>query len=160
TLVAVRDPAAFARLGEAVALTTDARLRAERALELTRALGMAGLQEEAVETCRRAIGERAGAPPELVGRLEAELAANAYSSPATQPLAEPALAALERRAEDSPELASLVLAHRSVATARHDSAAAAAALADSAFSAGLLLEDGSLAITLALLVLIWADRLP
>lgn len=66
-------PESLALLDAAVELAADAGQRSRMALAGARALGLAGFFEEAIRLARRGLEQPAGADPEVVTRLEAEL---------------------------------------------------------------------------------------
>jgi DNA-binding CsgD family transcriptional regulator len=77
-LAAHAEPEAPGLLADAVDGSASAAHRVELALRGARALGLAGDFEHSIDLCRRALAEPAGASPETVARVEAELAAHAW----------------------------------------------------------------------------------
>jgi DNA-binding NarL/FixJ family response regulator len=79
-LAAQVHPDAPRFLVEAVDLATTAAQRARIALTGGRALGLAGYFDSAITLCRRGLEQPAGDAPEVLLRLEAELACDAWLS--------------------------------------------------------------------------------
>jgi DNA-binding NarL/FixJ family response regulator len=77
-LAAHVQPGARELLVEAVDLATTPDQRSRIALHGARALGLAGYFDEAMHLCRRGATPADGIAPELLSRLEAELACNAW----------------------------------------------------------------------------------
>jgi len=72
-LAAQVGPDALGLLDSAVEMAADPRQRARLALASGRALGMAGYFEDAMRMCRLGLAQPAGADPEVLARLAAEL---------------------------------------------------------------------------------------
>jgi DNA-binding CsgD family transcriptional regulator len=100
-LAAHVQPDAPALLGEAVELAGSSQRCAEMALSGGRALGLAGHFGEAIRLCRRGLEQTAGAPGELLARLEAELVCDAWLEASTVPEAS---ARVQRLAASPPPL--------------------------------------------------------
>jgi DNA-binding CsgD family transcriptional regulator len=71
-------PEAPTLLAEAVELARAPGQRPRIALSAARALGLAGYFEDAIRVCRRGLESPAGADPEVLSRLEAELVCNSW----------------------------------------------------------------------------------
>jgi DNA-binding CsgD family transcriptional regulator len=82
-LAAHVQPDARALLGAAVERAGSSRRCAEMALSGARALGLAGHFDDAIRLCRRGLEQTAGAPGELLARLEAELVCDAWLQAST-----------------------------------------------------------------------------
>jgi DNA-binding CsgD family transcriptional regulator len=151
--------AAVEHLGEALAATADAQLRAETALEHARALWHVDREEEAVEVLERAIDELGEAGGDLGERLRAELIGSALWQPELLPRAERHIEAI-----DVDALAGGVGAELLLAWAAHYEArlgrdrGRAIALARRALASGRLEAEGSTGVYYAAIVLLLAGR--
>jgi len=140
----MRDPRAPDHLQEALELTTDPAERAELAIELGRALLMAGRLQEAIATLERAIASPEPRDAELGLRLEAELIGAARLDISRR---EDAARRLERVASGitdytpagRPVLANVAFEQ----VARGENPARAAQLAERALAGGALLAEQS-----------------
>jgi DNA-binding CsgD family transcriptional regulator len=158
-LATAEDPQALAAMREAISLTSDPALRAERTLALVHSLGTSGHQTEAAQACAVGLAELDGVHAELQNRLKAELTANAYASPHLPSNATGRVALLAEPIQSDQHPLPALAAHRAIdLTRRCGPAEEIVAAVEQGVEAGLLKELPSLTTALALLALVWADH--
>jgi DNA-binding CsgD family transcriptional regulator len=144
-------------LHEAVERADAPGQRSAIALRGARALGLAGHTGKAVELCRTALADPAGAPPEMLTRIEAELVTNAWLQAGTHAEAHHRL---RHPVVDPPPLPLWRVNAAMAATLADQPADETMALLQPVLdSSGLADEEDSLAGTIATLALVVNDQL-